>query len=158
MIVLERMKKKAQLRPANLFFVELMCVLLFFSISAAIILQVFAAADNKQKLGSLTEKTMICAQSLAESYSVTGDLSETVKQVFGEETDSSVKVLTIALDSELKTTDEAVVTLKLSEISETLTEAGRFSRLQMDFTAGETTLFSLCSSAYIPATGGVSDA
>lgn len=154
MIVLERMKKKALLRPANLFFVELMCVLLFFSISAAIILQVFAAADNKQKLGSLTEKAMICAQSLAETYSVTGNLSETVKIVFGEETDCSEKDITLALDKELNISDTAVVTLKLSEVSEALTEAGRLSRLQMDFTAGETTLFSLCSSAYIPETGG----
>ena len=155
MIVLEKMKRKAQLRPANLFFVELMCVLLFFGVSAAVILQVFAAADNKQKLGTLTEKSMICAQSVAECYSVTGDVGETVQLVFGEDAGSvEDNTLTLMLNSEFKPASDGVVMLKLSEISETISTAGRLSRLQIDFTTGETTLFSLCCSAYIPQTGG----
>ncbi len=156
MSILEKTKNKALMRPANLFFVELMCVLLFFAISAAVILQVFVAADNKQKLGSLTEKAMICAQSVAECYSVTGDISDTVKLVFNTDTDAD-KDTVIYLDKEMAVSENGVVTLQLSEISETISEAGRLSRLQMDFTTGETTLFSLCCSAYIPEMGGASD-
>lgn len=157
MSILEKMKNKARLQSANLFFVELMCVLLFFAISAAVILQVFVAADNKQKLGSLTEKAMICAQSVAESYSVSGNISETVKLVFGEETDIAAKAATFVLDKDMAVSEDGIVTLRLSEFSETAGEAGRLSRLQMDFTVGDTALFSLCCCAYIPEMGGAAD-
>lgn len=157
MSILERMKNKAQLQPANLFFIELMCVLLFFALSAAIILRVFVAADNKQKLGSLTERSIICAQSLAESYSVTGDISEAVMLVFGAEVDDTKGSVTVDLDSNMTISDNEVVMLQLTEISNAVDDAGRLSRMQMDFTTGETKLFSLCCSAYIPKMGGAAD-
>ncbi len=150
------MNNKAEIRPANLFFVELIIALLFFSLSAAIILRVFASADSKQKLGELTEKSIVCAQSIAECYSVSGDAALSAQQVFGTSVVFSEGEAVLSLDSGLEAAGEEQVRLTLSEISRETTAAGEFSRLRIEFTAGETQLHSLICSAYIP-TGGAAD-
>lgn len=157
MIALNRIHTKAEMRPANLFFVELIIVLLFFSLSAAIILQVFVAADSKQKLGELTERSIVSAQTIAECYSVTGDIGETVELAFGTKADTTDGVYTLLLDSELAVSPEGEVTLSLSEISREISEAGAFTRLSIEFTRGEQELYSLICSAYSPENGGGAD-
>ncbi len=154
MSTLDRTKSKAEVRPANLFFVELIIVLLFFSLSAAIILRVFAAADNKQKLGELTEKSIIRAQSLAECYSVTGDASAAAEQVFGVQPDMSEGMMSMSLDSELSPAQEEAVLLTMTELSREQSGAGALSSMRITFTAGESELFSLTCTAYIPNEGG----
>lgn len=157
MITLDRNEKKAAIRPANLFFVELLIVLLFFSISAVIILQVFAAADHKQDVGKLSEKSIVCAQSIAECYSVTADISETVALVFGTDTAATDGEAVILLDDDLKASADGAVLLTLSEVYRETTGTGSFTRLSIAFTRGEEELYSLVCSAYAPLTGGVSD-
>lgn len=139
--------KKSQVRSANLFFAELIIVLLFFSISAAVILSVFAAADNKQKTASLTENSIICAQSLAECYSVNGDLSSSVALVFGEAFHSGEEV-TLTLDEQMACSEDGAVQLSLAETVLSETEAGRLSQLEMIFSYCETQLYTLTCTAY----------
>ncbi len=141
-------KQKIQARRANLFFIELVIALLFFSISAVIILRVFAAADNKQKTAALTEKSIICAQSLAEVYSVSGDVRVTTAEVFGTVADDSE--LTLVLDESFSLADDGAVQLTMRETVISDDAAGRLSQLQMTFSAGETELYALTCSAYMP--------
>lgn len=142
-------KQKVQVRRANLFFIELLIALLFFSISAVIMLRVFAAADNKQKTAALTEKSIICAQSLAEVYSVSGDLARSVYMTLGVD-DVSDDELTLLLDDELIVADNGCVQLTMCETVLSDTAAGRMSQLDITFAAGETKLYSLTCTAYVP--------
>lgn len=141
-------KQKVQVRRANLFFIELLIALLFFSISAVIMLRVFAAADNKQKTAALTEKSIICAQSLAEAYSVSGELSDSAYKVLGVDADGEEAI--ISLDEELSPAEDGAVLLTLAETVLSDNAAGRLTQLEITFTAGETQLYTMTCSAYIP--------
>ncbi len=156
MIALNRMNRKAELRPANLFFVELLIVLLFFSLSAAIILQVFAIADNKQKLGELTERSIIQAQSIAECYSVNGSIPDTLQQLYGV-TSVDSEAATLALDNSFAVSLEGTVALSLTRISNQQTEAGELTQLRIEFSFAENQLYSLVCSSYIPKGGAVDE-
>ena len=146
--------KKAEMRPANLFFIELTITLLFFALSAAVILKVFAAADEKQKISMLTERSVICAQSLAEAYSVCGDIGNTLVQVFGDGTVLNGDVL--ILDYEFMPSSEAQVILTLSE-EQVTSDAGTLNRMSMCFSTGERQLFDMSCAAYLPKNGGSAD-
>lgn len=76
-------KPRAKAVRFNLFFLEMIIVLLFFSIAAAVILNSFAAADGLAKRSRCTESMTFCAQSAAEIFSKTGNLSQTVEELFG---------------------------------------------------------------------------
>ncbi len=69
--------------PVNLFFLELIIVLLFFSISGAIILKVFASASVVTERGSVTERAVMNVQSVSEIYSAKGDLAGALDMLFG---------------------------------------------------------------------------
>ena len=58
-------QKKA--RP-NSFFIEIIIVLLFFSLSAAVILQVFVSAHQKSTLSNEQNLSMVKAQELTEEF------------------------------------------------------------------------------------------
>ena len=68
----------------NLFFMEMMIVLLFFSIAAAVILRSFAASDRIARESERMESMAFYAQSAAEIYSRTASVSETANTLFGE--------------------------------------------------------------------------
>lgn len=78
-------KPRAKAARFNLFFLEMIIVLLFFSIAAAVILNSFAVSDSLAKKSRRTEAMAFCAQSAAEIFSETGDLSQTVETLFGTE-------------------------------------------------------------------------
>lgn len=151
-IFLSKIKGKAHIGSANLFFIELVIVLLFFSFSAAVILGIFAAADHKQKRSDLTEGTVICAQSVAEVFSVTGSLSDTISVVFDMENEFS-DTAEITLNRNLRPAENGTVVLRLEQ-EDTTTEAGRLSCLTMEFTADGDEIYSLKCASYIPAKDG----
>ena len=154
-VILLKVKSKAHLKPANLFFIELIIVLLFFSFSAAVILQIFAAADHKQELSDLTEKSVICAQSVAEAFSVKGDLAESTLFVFGESLngDTSGK---ITLNDDFMPSDNGRITLSLKQTGNE-TAAGTLLYLDMTFMLDNTELYALTCAAYTPKGGGADE-
>ena len=81
MISLKTVNKGVR-RPINLFLAEIIIALLFFSISGAVILQVFAAADIKSRKSGELESVIICAQTLAEAYSESGNIVTAAKIVW----------------------------------------------------------------------------
>ncbi len=155
MNVLKTVTRKS--RPVNLFFTEIILALLFFSISAAVILKIFASADRLSRVSSEKENAMICAQSIAESYSQCGDVGDALKTVFSETADfaESGGEYTLLLDEKCKLSAYGGVQLKLSEDREKTT-AGVLSRLTLTFETENEELYSLDCSAYIPS-GGADD-
>lgn len=143
------------MKPANLFFVELIIVLLFFSISSAVILRVFAAADSKQRNTVLTERSIICAQSVAEAYSVSGELDKALETVFGEDA-ALIDGSSLLLDESFRPSENGGIALTLNETKEQ-GAAGTLSELNITFSDGNTELYSLACAAYIPLNGGAAD-
>lgn len=145
-------------RPINLFFTELIIALLFFSISGAVILRVFASADKRSRANAEKENAMICAQSIAEIYSEFGDAGEALTTVFSQECefDESRDVYTIKLDSYCRPASDGLITMSAAEEREK-TLAGELSELTVTFADDENELFSLVCSAYRP-DGGDTDA
>lgn len=142
-------------RSVNLFFTELIIALLFFSISGAVILQVFAAADKKARLSAEKENAMICAQSIAEVYSESGNAEETLKTVFSQDVqfDESGGTYSLKLDDKCRQSVDGKINAEITETRET-TLSGELSRLSILFTNDGGELYSLDCSAYIPLGGG----
>ena len=88
----------------NLFLLEMIIVLLFFSIASAVILKAFVAADRMSAENIRLERMAFCAQSAAEVFSVTSDLGETVEAVFGIEREKleNTTRIDIPLDDECR--------------------------------------------------------
>lgn len=136
-------------RPINLFFTEIIIALLFFSISGAVILQVFARADMKSRQSAELERVILFAQTFAEAYSQSGDFGKTAELVLG--TSGSYDD-----PSELELSLEGgTVHMKASE-ERTSSAAGGLSKLNMVFIVDEKEVYALSCAAYIPS-GGDSD-
>lgn len=137
-------------RPVNLFFTELIIALLFFSISGAVILKVFAAADKKTRENAQKERAIICAQSIAEAYSELGNAEAALKTVFSE----SVKLeemgdgFSIKLDGDLAPALDGGIVLKTAEQRDK-TASGELSTLTVSFDSENGELYELVCSAYI---------
>lgn len=136
-------------RKSNiLLFAEMTIALLFFVISFAVMIRVFAAADGLERRAQRREKAVLCAQSIAEAYSVSGDTGTALRLVFGEDISQG----DILLNSELVPEDNGEITLTLSEEKED-TAAGTYSTLSIRFGYSGEELFSLDCGAYIPRGG-----
>ncbi len=68
----------------NLFFVEMIIVLLFFGIASAVILRSFAGSDRMARESRETENMAFLAQSAAEIYSGTASIDETSELLLSE--------------------------------------------------------------------------
>ena len=140
-------------RPMNLFFAELIISLLFFSISGAVILKVFAEADSKARKSAQLESAVLCAQSVAEAYSVCGSVQQAFELVFGE--DCAVDGV-LRLDGDCRLCEDGEILLTfLREQSETA--AGTLSQLTLTFTMNDEELYTLDCSAYIPKGGNADE-
>ncbi len=142
-VIFLKLKNNVSRRPINLFFAEIIIVLLFFSISGAVILRVFAAADEKSRKTAQLENVIIYAQSLAELYSGTGDIEKCAEKVWTNAIvrESTPEHVSIYLPDE-KTTFDAY------EQSEK-TAAGELSTLKMVFSAEGSEIYTLSCKAYI---------
>ncbi len=142
-----KIKSGGGLKPANLFFIELIIILLFFSFSSAVILQIFAAADHRQELSDVTEGSVICAQSMAEVFSVRGSLSEAAELVL----DAAVQGenAEIKLDDNFKASENGRIILLLTQ-RKVPESAGVLSYLNMSFSFDEKEIYSLTCTSYIP--------
>lgn len=143
-------------RPINLFFTEMIIVLLFFSISGAVILKVFASAELKSQRSARLERVMITAQSIAEAYSESGDFSAAAVLVCGN--DAVFGESAPLGDTETDPDDNGAETTLLLEggsvsvLARQTTDlfgAGELRGLKMTFTADGEEIYSLTCSAYI---------
>lgn len=144
-----------KLKKGHLFLIEMLISLMFFSISAAVILRVFAAADINSRNIAMRESSIACAQSVAEVYSVCADAKTACERALGV-VPLSEGTLRVYLGENCKPTNERpVITLTLSE-TQTETDAGNLCVLSMVFSSESGELYSLDCTAYLPDTGGAS--
>ena len=69
--------------PFNLFFIELLIVLLFFAVSGGVIMNLFASADLVSRKNRASEQLMLRVQAVSEMYAAKGDMYEAADAVFG---------------------------------------------------------------------------
>ena len=137
------MKNEHSRRPMNLFFIEIIIALLFFSISGAVIMKVFAAADSKTRKSALLEEVVITAQSIAELYSCDGDAEAAVRETVGSAGNIDLSAVPLK--------DNRVM-LSVSEQREP-SGAGELRRLSMVFTLDGGEIYSLNCAAYVSGGG-----
>ncbi len=148
MIFLNKTENKKPV-GSNLFLLEIIIALLFFCISGAVILQVFAAANGTILKNKRTDRAVLCGQSLAESYSQGGELSYATEAVFGK----PLSPVGITLDKEFRYDPTGSITLNLSEKTE-VSEAGTLSTATAVFIYDGAEFYRLEFSAYTPRNGG----
>ncbi|MBP0984189.1 MAG: hypothetical protein J6A19_10735 [Oscillospiraceae bacterium] len=127
--------------------------LLFFILSFAVIIRVFAGADSLEREERRRERAAVCAQSLAEAYSVSGDAVKSLELALGVFPEERGERLEISLDEDLNPADGGEITLVLEE-SRNNSGAGDYSELEICFTRNGGEIYSLKCGAYIPRTGG----
>ena len=74
---------KVNRRSNVLLYAEMIIALLFFVISFAVIIRVFASADSLERRSRQRQSAALCAQSIAEAYSVGGDVQKAVSLALG---------------------------------------------------------------------------
>lgn len=136
-------------KPSNLFLVEMIIAMLFFSVSGAVILNVFAAADGKMRRSEAGDSAMICAQSCAEAYSLKGSAAEMAEMVFGDFTTREDGALSVTLDERCRPSEEGGITLIISEAEED-TAAGALRTAELVFMREDKELRRFSCSAYVP--------
>lgn len=135
---------KANRKPVNLFFIEIMVSLLVFSVSGAVILKVFAAADAKSRKSSMLESVVITAQSIAEVYSQTGDAAVAVADALGVSDVPNAPAEVFMSDGRVR--------LNFSE-ERAEKGAGELCVLSMRFFMDEEVIYTLDCSSYVPGGG-----
>lgn len=146
-------------KPNNLLYAEMIIALLFFVISFAVIIRVFASADGLERRSRQRQSAALCAQSIAEAYSVTADVQKSVNLALGADIRGFSGNAEVGLDSgfyPVSSTDQAEIILLLSETEEK-TGAGVYSELTVEFydSLGEerTPVYSLKCGSYAPEGG-----
>lgn len=145
---------KVYRKSNNLLFAEMIISLLFFIISFAVIIRVFAAADGLEREERRRETAAIIAQSAAEAYSVSGDASKALELALGADFPEFSGRLEIGLDEDFKPADGGEITLTLTEEERINSGAGVYSELLICFTQESGELYPLKCGAYIQGTGG----
>lgn len=146
---------KAYRKTNYLPFAEMVIALLFFIVSFAVIIRVFATADGMERAESRRERASLCAQSVAEAYSVSGDADSALKLVLGGSAGMSGDEANIGLDDAMCLSEQPTITLALREESEEY-PAGTYSELIMSFSADGEEFYSLTCGAYVEQ-GGAED-
>ncbi len=153
----------------NLFFVEMIIVLMFFSIASAVILNAFAASGRLSRESGRLERMSFCAQSAAEIFSETGNLPQTLEKLFGS---NSYDIRSGDLEGSgydfqvrLPLTEECAYSPENAElymlVSVSGEEPGGLSEMQIVFTDGNDSsdgevLYTITAGAYLPRKGTVS--
>lgn len=155
---MSKLKGRLQVRHMNSFFQEIVIVILFFSLSCAIIIQVFAKSfllnqdSDKRNLGLLT------VSSFCETFSIVGDLEETIDFVFGS---SAVLFIeedkaTIPMNDKFEVSEDGAISFEVFTRS-TKTPSGEMLYADVSITENGERLFALTTSSYQTNGGKLND-
>ena len=144
---------KVNRRSNVLLYAEMIIALLFFVISVAVIIRVFASADSLERRSRQRQSAALCAQSIAEAYSVSGDVQKAVSLALGVDLRDFSGIAEIGLDSGFYPAESSEVLLRLDEQKQS-TDAGAYSELVVEFydnySDDSELIYSLKCGAYVP--------
>jgi hypothetical protein len=132
-----------QSKKSTLFLMELIIVLLFFSFSAAVCVNIFAKAKLLSEQSYELNKSVIAAQNAAECFAADSDTSLLSSALGGTEDNNTVKVF-YGKDWEKTDSANAVYTLSVD-----LSESGEGMRTAcINISRGDTVIYSLNADHY----------
>lgn len=144
------MKKFSKPR-INTFFIEIIVVILFFSLASTIIVHVFAQTNYDICLNKVKSKAIINSRCLSDMYSTNQDISQTLVRVFGDKcniyTDNNGQYI-VELDYELKQTDNTNVVLIVAE-EKTETESGIYGEIKLEYEYLDKVVYETSAASYI---------
>lgn len=89
------------------FYVEMIFVLLFFSMVMAVIMYIFSVTNKKNSLAQYKSKATNCSELFINSYKTDYDIERAVKLAFGEgEIENDDEKITISLDSDFNISEK----------------------------------------------------
>lgn len=141
------------IKRINSFLVEIIVVLLFFSLSATIILQVFVATHKKEQQSLDINRAVILTQKLTEEYRANADANSWCDN---PETQGDSTVYTLFYDSEWAPSDGADSAYKVVfTVNESLSDAGTNCQTVAELFALQNsepkeTVYTLSSQHYLP--------
>ncbi len=147
-----KINSRYEIRHLNSFFQEIIVVILFFSLSCAIIVQVFVNAYLINLETEERNSAVMTATSFCEVYSVNGSLSQTVALIFGED---AVKYIheqnaTLPLDDNFSPTENEKVFIFHISTRTTFRDSGNVHYADISVYKNGESIFSVTSSAYLP--------
>ena len=144
------LKDKNSVRHVNSFFVEIIMVIFFFSISCAILIQVFAKAFEQIIESEKINSAMLKGQAINELFSSSGDIEYTLTTLFGSQavpkTDDNLIIL--SFDKDWNLTDENTFYTLMITFETKDTSAGELSVATIEIINKSNSLYLIKSSAY----------
>ena len=137
----------------NLFLLEMIIVLLFFSIASAVIIRTFVAADMLSAQNIKLERMSFCAQSAAEAFSSTADLDETAEILFGIDLENPENTTRIDIPLDDKCSYAYLKDTSLTMTMQVIASDydGRLKTLRISFTDNDgNMLYEINTAAYTP--------
>lgn len=140
-----KLQSKKSARHISSFFIEIILVLLFFSIACAILVQVFAKAYNQNREADRLNRAVMSATAFCELYSDTADIDNASEKVFNASPDGNGNI-TIPCNNKNngKNPDRVMITEHTDD-----SETGTLSTATIKLFYKDKTLCEMHSSCYI---------
>lgn len=151
-----KMKEKTSVKHLNSFFVEIILVVLFFSIACAILVQVFGKAYSNHNDANYINSATIKGQSISETFASNGSVEKSISKVFGSDfpVDISDNTYTLNFDDDWKNTSKNIFyTIKITPSTES-SSAGNLNIAKIEIYNKNELLFSTQASKYVPSEEG----
>lgn len=151
-----KMKEKTSVKHLNSFFVEIILVILFFSLACAILVQVFGKAYSNHNEANYINSATIKGQSISETFASNGSVEKTISKFFGNDfpVDSSDNTFILNFDSEWKNTNKNIFyIIKITPSTES-SSAGNLNIAKIEIYNKDKLIFSTQASKYIPSKEG----
>ncbi len=147
-----KLNSKNPISHINSFFIEIILVLLFFSLSCAILIQVFSKSFKQNTEAELINSTVMKGQYISEVFSSCGDAQKTLTSVFGKSsfTKTTGDKTQLTLNKNWNISDNNITYTVVINSSKKTTNSGTLTTAVIDIYHKDKLIFSKNASSYIP--------
>ena len=143
--------KKYKKSRINTFFIEMIIVILFFSIASTIVVEVFAKTNYDIKVNKIKSKCITKSNAIGDLYSSNMDVAKTLVRIFGDDCeifmDGNDNYI-LNLDDNLLANGESDVVYKICEARKQ-TKAGYMGELKISCIYNNEVIYESECGAYI---------
>ncbi len=153
---MQKLKRVTSFKSVNSFFIEIIIVIFFFTISSAVIIQIFACAYQRNNQTDTLNTSILKTQTVCESFSSSGDINSALRGLFGESADTylSDKSISIPINDKWEVTPNGNFIFTVS-LSQKPCPAGNMIMAKFTVIENSKILYEATSSIYNPLKGGV---
>lgn len=152
-----KMKQKSSAKHISSFFIEIILVVFFFSITCAILVQIFGKAYTSNNQADKINSAINKGQNLSEVFSSKGDIKGTFSTVFGDTKSltENTKAYTATFNNKWESaTKDIFYSVKITPTTEK-TDSGIIKTAKIEIYNNDELLFSTVSSKYLSGEDGL---